>query len=33
MTQGVDVDVHDEFASNNVSLEVDAHDVVTHDVT
>ena len=29
----VDVDVHNEFASNDASLEVDADDVVTHDVT
>ena len=31
--QGVDVDVHNEFASDDASLEVDALDVVTHDVT
>ena len=29
----VDVYVHDEFASDDASLEVDVHDVVTHDVT
>ena len=29
----VDVHVHDEFASDAVVHEVDAHVVVTHDVT
>ena len=28
-----DVYAHDEFASDDASLEVDVHDVVTHDVT
>ena len=31
--QGVDITVHDEFASDDASLEVDALDVVTPDVT
>ena len=30
---GVDVTVHNEFASDDVSLKIDALEVVTHDVT
>ena len=30
---GINVLVHDEFASDDTSLEVDALEVVTHDVT